>query len=105
MVGVHGRGHAWEGGMCGGHMCGGGPVVGGMHGKGACMVVVVGVHATHAPPTLRDMVGQCAGGTHPTGMHSCYLIVLHESAIRVTVQFEHRNKSKKRSIQWSILFL
>ena len=23
------------------------------------------------PPTLRDKVGQCAGRTHPTGMHSC----------------------------------
>ena len=23
------------------------------------------------PPTLRDTAGQCVGGTHPTGMHSC----------------------------------
>ena len=24
-------------------------------------------------PLLRDTAGQCAGGTHPTGMHSCYI--------------------------------
>ena len=30
-----------------------------------------GVHGMHAPTLLRDMVGQCAGGKHPTGMHSC----------------------------------
>ena len=61
---------------------------GGMHGRGTCVVVGGGGHAwlgacvaggvcgrgctchTH-PQTPRDMVGQCAGGTHPTGMHSC----------------------------------
>ena len=30
--------------------------------KGACMVFM---------SPLRDTAGQCAGGTHPTGMHSC----------------------------------
>ena len=46
-------------------------VKGGMHGKGghawqkgACVVCT-------PPPLLRDTAGQCAGGTHPTGMHSC----------------------------------
>ena len=51
------------GGMCGGGACGGG---------GAC---VAGEHACHTcPPTPRDTVGQCAGGTHPTGMHSCLFV-------------------------------
>ena len=40
-------------------------MVGGMHGGD--------MRAMHAPPpTLRDTVGQCARGTHPTGMHSCF---------------------------------
>ena len=44
-------GHVWQGG--------------GMYGKR-------GRHAWYAcPPLLRDTAGQCAGGTHPTGMHSC----------------------------------
>ena len=64
--GVHGRGHAWQGQVGGVHG-------GGVRGRGAWMVRQGGMHATHAPsPTLRDMVGQCAGDTHPTGMHSCY---------------------------------
>ena len=87
--GMYGRGacmvegHAWAGGMCGGghawqggHAWWGACVVGGhawqggMHGKGACLAG--GVHAMHTSPwTLRETVGQCAGGTHPTGMHSC----------------------------------
>ena len=83
-------GHVWQGG----HACQGEYVAGGVHGRGGmhargnmwqgvCMaggVCVVGgcawqggMHATHTPPpTLRDTVGQCAGGTHPTGMHSCF---------------------------------
>ena len=59
--GMRGRGRAWQ-------VCVHG-MVGGMHGVvGACMAG--GMHATHTPRTLRDTVGQCAGGTHPTGMHS-----------------------------------
>ena len=56
-------GHALTGGMAGGHAC----VAGGMHGEGG--------HAWYARPPgrlLRDMVGQCAGGTHPTEKHSCF---------------------------------
>ena len=61
-------GHAWLG-VC---MAGGHVWQGGMHGWGAG---VAGGHACHAcpPPTLRDTVGQCAGGMHSTGMHSCYV--------------------------------
>ena len=47
---------------------------GGMHGKGghvwqrgAC--VAKGGRAWYTP---RDTAGHCAGGTHPTGMHSCW---------------------------------
>ena len=63
--------HVWQGGMHGkGEVC----VAGAMHGREACMVgacMAGGMHAMHAPLTLQDMVGQCVGGTHPTGMHSC----------------------------------
>ena len=33
----------------------------------------------HAP--LRDMACQCAGGTHPTGMHSCFIITKSSGTI------------------------
>ena len=73
-------GHAWPGGVRG---------EGGMRGKGgACVVKGVcvakgGMHGkrggkgghvwyAHPPALLRDTAGQCAGGTYPTGMHSCY---------------------------------
>ena len=77
--GVYGKGACMTGGVCmaggvrGGEACmaGGHAWQGGMHGKGAC--VSGGMHAMHAPWTPRDMVGQCTGGTHPTGMHSCIL--------------------------------
>ena len=50
---VHGRGCAWQGGMHGG-----GHVWQGVHGWVAGGVCVAGETAA-------------AGGTHPTGMHSC----------------------------------
>ena len=68
-----GRGHAWWGGTC---MAGEHAWQGGVCGRGACMGggmhggVEGGVRAMHTPQTLRNMVGQCAGGMHPTGMHS-----------------------------------
>ena len=40
---------------------------GDMHGERG------GVHGIHPP--LRDTAGQCAGGTHPTGMHPCSRII------------------------------
>ena len=47
-------------------------VKGGMCGRGCLWWVAGGGHAWYAPsPILRDTVDQCAGGTHPTGMHSC----------------------------------
>ena len=54
--GVHGEGgmHGKRGGICG---------EGGMHGKGG-----------HAWDMTR--YGQLAGGTHPTGMHSCLQVWL-----------------------------
>ena len=49
--GVHGEGeHAWQWGVC------------------MAMGDMLGVHAP-----LRDVAGQCAGGAHPTGMHSCLI--------------------------------
>ena len=55
---MHGRGHAWWGGMCG-RVCV--CVAGGMCGRGAC---------------LAGEMATAADGTHPTGMHSCYTIYL-----------------------------
>ena len=91
--GMHGRGacvaggHAWQGhawqGACivMGHALQGGHV---WQGEGVCMAgrmharghAWCGVHATHAssPKTPRDMVSQCMGGMHPTGMHSYSII-------------------------------
>ena len=63
--GVHGRGHAWW------------------------------VHAWHAHPLHRiprDMVGQCAGGTHPTGMHSCYYLQT-QNLTRVSMKRLYGKKS------------
>ena len=79
-------GHAWPGGIHGERgacvargregMCGeGGCMVnGGMCGRGghawqrgeACVV---------CRPPLRDTAGQCVDGTHPTGMHSCCILM------------------------------
>ena len=92
------RGDAWRGGMCGGGhawrevcMAGGcawqgAYVAGGVHGRGACVAGGMcdrgGMHGrgcayhTCPPMTLRDTVGQRAGGMHPTGMHSCLFLLL-----------------------------
>ena len=56
--------------MCGRGVC----VVGGMCGKGG-HVWQGGMPCTHLR-TPQDMVGQCVGGTHPTGMHSCFFLLL-----------------------------
>ena len=61
--GVHGGGVCMLGGVCGREAC----VVGDMHGRGLCMPHTL-------PLALRDMVSQCVGSTHPTGMHSCCFI-------------------------------
>ena len=82
--GMHGRGHAWSGGACvagGACMAGGCAWLGGVHGRehawqGVCME---GGHAWQG--TCVGGGGACvagemaiaAGGTHPTGMHSCSL--------------------------------
>ena len=68
---VHGRGRVYQGGAWQGGVHGRG-----IHGRGAC--VVGGMcgrgHAYHAhplPDTTATAYGLRAGGTHPTGMHSC----------------------------------
>ena len=67
--GVHGEGgHAWQRGACvvkGGHAW----QRGGMRGKGGVRAWQRGACVVCMPP--QDMAGQCTGGTHPTGMHSC----------------------------------
>ena len=85
MVGVGAcGGHAWQGTCMARGMCG----RGGMHGKGH-------VCATHAPCHTRPPAptcGQCADGTHPTGMHSCLCClffnkVRNENQIQLSVNF------------------
>ena len=64
-------GRAWQGMCMAGGMCGGGHAwQGGMRDRGAC--VVGGACVPRMPPSA-DTTGYCqwAGGTHPTGMHSC----------------------------------
>ena len=85
-------GHAWQGGMHGRGVC----MVGGVHGRGACMVGgmcgrgcagKVGMHGRGCAwqgacmeGGVHGGEGACnagktsivVGGTHPTGMHSCF---------------------------------
>ena len=66
--------HTSGGGVCasGGCVC----FPGGVHASRGC---VSGGHACNTPPPSlipRDTVGQWAGGTHPTGMHSCFIHTL-----------------------------
>ena len=92
--GVHGRGACMARGMWGGAWWRGACIVkgghvwwkGGMHGKGGvCMVkgghvwwrgacVAKGGRRVWYACPLWDTAGQCAGGTHPTGMHSCWMV-------------------------------
>ena len=70
---MHDRGDSWWGDVCDREEC----VAG-----GACVTEEErawqgGMHVMHAPRTLPDMVGQCVGGTHPTGMHSCIFNHFH----------------------------
>ena len=64
---IHGREHAWQWGACMAEGCawqGACVTEGGMHGSRACVLggtCVAGETAT------------AAGGTQPTGMHSCYI--------------------------------
>ena len=59
---VAGGRHAWQGGMRGG----GCAWQGGVRARGACMA---GVHGRGVCMAGRTAIA--AGGTHPTGMHSC----------------------------------
>ena len=77
--GVHGRGAMCGGGMHGregGHAWRGACMVGGMHGRGhawqgACVVGGIHGRGVYMADTMR--YSQWAGGTHPTGMHTCKL--------------------------------
>ena len=55
-------------------------MAGGVHGRGACMVG--GVHGRGHEwwgwgACMAGETATAAGGTHPTGMHSCYIIILY----------------------------
>ena len=59
-------GCAWLGGMCGWGAC----MAGGMHGGG-----MRGMHPLPPADTTSTAYGQPSGGTHPTGMHSCFKLI------------------------------
>ena len=73
--GVHGGGDTCiTGGMCGsGHTWSGACVAGGVHGRGLAWQwsYMVGRHAWQAEACVEGETATAAGGTHPTGMHSC----------------------------------
>ena len=92
--GMHGKGgHVWQRGACVANEGVHGKV--GVCGKGGPCVAKGGMHGMHAPlgRLLRDMVGQCVGGTHPTGMHSCYLLILLTSIDR-SCRFYNRSSCR-----------
>ena len=60
MAGGVAGGHAWLRGTC---------MVGACMAWGACMAG--GMHGMDAALAVTTTYGQWAGGTHPTGMHSC----------------------------------
>ena len=68
---IPGVGCAWKGACMAGGMLGGGMagvcVAGGMHGRGG------GGHAWQGA-CVAGKTAIAAGGTHPTGMHSCFEI-------------------------------
>ena len=69
--GMHDRGHAWwEVCVVGVCMAEGACMVVGMHDRGACV-------AGAPPPCMAGETTTEADGTHPTGMHSCLIEVLH----------------------------
>ena len=83
-VGVHGRGHTWQG-VCGRGMHGRGGVHGreGMHGMGHTWQGCVWQGDMHCGGGMHGQ-GVCmagdrqyaADGMHPTGMHSCFLLIM-----------------------------
>ena len=78
-------GHAWQGGVHG-RAC----VAGGMHGKGVCMAggnvwwgVCVAEGVCMAGQCVAGETATAAGGTHPTGMHSCNFYLSFLSAYKI----------------------
>ena len=57
-------------------------MVRGLCGQGACMMKGEACMVCMPPPPSppQDTAGQCAGGTYPTGMHSCYFGILFQKA-------------------------
>ena len=88
--GVRGRGmHGGGGGMCGRERGG----VGGVHGVGG------GMHACIPPAdTIATAYSEWAGGTHPTGMHSCYTGFHSDWKIR-------QNMGKVREFQKNVIII
>ena len=89
--GMCGGGHAWQGGVHGRACVAGGHVwQGGMHGKGVCMAggnvwwgVCVAEGVCIAGQCVAGETATAAGGTHPTGMHSCNFYLSFLSAYKI----------------------
>ena len=59
-------------------------------GRGACMAPPT-MHAHSCPPTC----GQCAGDTHPTGMHSCvFYRETHQNQTKLTIHWRIQGSSR-----------
>ena len=91
--GVRSGGHVWPGGVHGWGVRGCG---GGLCGWGACVVC--------APRIPRDTVGQCAGGTHPTGMHSCFALVFAFPWVIRKFYVIKTTRNSAQIVQLSLLF-
>ena len=62
---------------------------GGLHRGG--VVCIQGGWADHAPPPSDTTgYGQQAGGMHPTGMHSCYILRLLHWLVHIILKSEQR---------------
>ena len=85
-------GHAWF--YLGGHAW---FYLGGMHGfiRGACVVLFGGACMVFSVFLDTMRYGQWAGGTHPTGMHPCWIIncnrVLWDIQINIIINSQQRN--------------
>ena len=61
-----------------------------------------GMHNLPPPPTPRD--GQCAAGTHPTGMHSCFYFVFENLRLISVRRFDNEQCRYflEKNLQWIV---
>ena len=103
-VHMHGRGHAWWGGMDGrGYVWRGACMVGAGHAcRGACMArgMCGGGDAWQGWACVAGKTATAAGIPHPTGMHSCNTIVLinHKRILSLRGQGASRRVAQREPV-------